>query len=58
MQGARFVNELATRDVVARAVGGLAGATAWLLLGRDAAAEYGGGAVEFYVKKGLMTKVA
>ncbi|EFJ49944.1 hypothetical protein VOLCADRAFT_116982 [Volvox carteri f. nagariensis] len=55
-QANRFVDELARRDVVAAAMMQLPGRKAWLLLGRDAGAEYGTSALEFYCKRGLMRK--
>ncbi|GLC39923.1 hypothetical protein PLESTM_000967400 [Pleodorina starrii] len=56
LEGSRFVDELARRDVVAGAMMGLPGRVGWMLLGRDAGTEYGAGALEFYCKRGLMVK--
>ncbi|GBF99540.1 hypothetical protein Rsub_12346 [Raphidocelis subcapitata] len=56
--GRRFVDELATRDVVAAAIARQPGAVAWLLLGPEGAHQFGEAALSFYAAKGLVTKVA
>jgi hypothetical protein len=55
--GRRFVDELATRDVVAAAIARQPGAVAWLLLGPEGAHQFGEAALNFYAAKGLVTKV-
>lgn len=56
-QGRRFVNELATRDMVAAAVMAQPGRQAFLLLGSESAQRFGP-AIEFYASKGLFSKAA
>ncbi|KAI8473725.1 MAG: FAD binding domain-containing protein [Monoraphidium minutum] len=53
----RFVDELATRDVVAAAVMAQPSRTAWLLLGAEGAEQFGAGTLAFYASKGLLTQV-
>ena len=55
-QGRRFVNELATRDIVSTAILNLPEKKAYLLLGSKAAMEFGP-TLGFYVSKGLAKKV-
>ena len=55
--GRRFVDELATRDVVAGALMQQPEHTAWLLLGHEGAAAFGETTLQFYAGKGLVTKV-
>jgi len=57
-EGKRFVNELTTRDTVARAILSQPGAQALLLLGQDSAQRFGMPAIDFYCARGLMTKAA
>lgn len=42
---------------VAGALMALPGKQAWMVLGQAAAAAYGQGAIDFYVKRGLFAKV-
>ncbi|CEO99188.1 hypothetical protein PBRA_001094, partial [Plasmodiophora brassicae] len=51
--GRRFVNELATRDVVSRAILDQHGAHAFLVLDRAACDRFGQSTIAFYVKRGL-----
>ena len=53
----RFVDELATRDVVAAAMMAVPGRVAWLLLGSEGAHTFGEGTLGFYASKGLVAKV-
>lgn len=55
--GRRFVDELATRDVVAAAITAQPGRGAWLLLGSEGAALFGEATLGFYCSKGLVSKV-
>mmetsp|Transcript_14460 Transcript_14460/g.31345 ORF Transcript_14460/g.31345 Transcript_14460/m.31345 type:complete len:509 (-) Transcript_14460:702-2228(-) len=57
-EGRRFVNELATRDVVSTAMLKQSGQRAFLLLDQEAAEDFGIKTVEFYCSRGLMNKVA
>jgi hypothetical protein len=56
--GRRFVDELATRDVVTAAITAQPRHSAWLLLGAQGAARYGEGTLGFYSSKKLVTKVS
>ncbi len=55
--GQRFVDELATRDVVAAAVTALPGSACWLLLGAEGGRAYGEGVLGFYASRGMFYKV-
>lgn len=56
MDGRRFVDELQRRDIVTGEMMKQREHSAWLVLGQDAAAEFGQSAMDFYCFKKLMAK--
>lgn len=56
-QGARFVDELTTRDKVTAAIMEQEGKVAWVVLGAEGAEMFGEGTLGFYGSKKMVTKV-